>query len=148
MVFQKTDRNRVWVDLSEMVFKNCDMKQGMDLIARFCKLYGLRGVRVCYGVRYKKTVCWRADKGKPCTMKLVLMFNWRRCHHCLQHFCAGVTPTVVSGPLISRYRRDAYCCIRSADQQIPSWRLLLYPARWSADTAVTPTAVSGPLMSR
>jgi hypothetical protein len=86
---------------------------------------------------YKKAVCWRTDKGKPCAMKLVLTFHWRHCHRCLQHFCIGVTPTSVSGCLISRYRRDAYCCVRPADQQIPSWRLLLCPALWSADTVMT-----------
>ena len=81
-------------------------------------------------------------------MKLILTFNWRHCRRCVQHFCADVTPTAVSGPLISRYRHDAYYCVRPSDQQIPSWRLLLCPALWSAGTVVTPTTVSGRLISR
>jgi hypothetical protein len=33
-----------------------------------------------------------------------------------------VTPTAVSVPLISRYRRDACCSVRPSDHQIPPWR--------------------------
>ena len=107
-------------------------------------------------VMTRKLLCpalWPADS--VVTRKLFCPVRWSDSVMTRKLLCpvrwsadTAVTPTAVSGPLISIYRRDAYCCVRPAYHQIPSWRVLLCPALWSPDTVVTHIVLSCPLISR
>ena len=147
MVFQKTEGNRVWVDLSELVFKNCNLKH---VIAKFCKLWRLRGVRVCYDVQESSLLTgWQRQtlRHEISSYEQLASLSLFAKFLCWRDACCCVRPSdqqipswreiALSGPLISRCRRDAYRCVRPSDQQIPSWCLLLCPALWSLVTVVT-----------